>query len=200
VRPADGKLYGLVADGTVVTIALNGKATFKSRLNPPLFLPLNPRASVDFNPAADRMRIIFSDGQNLRANVDTGELLTDTPLNYAPNPFVPPTTPLPVPQVTAAAYTNSAAGTAPASKGTLLFDIDDLTGAVFAQVPANGGTLNAVGGSLGIDPGQVGFDIATDRSGRNRALLINGRKLYNVGLTSGFAGRGVQIKGLRAGA
>jgi hypothetical protein len=89
VGPADGHLYGLVADGIVVLIACNGTATLKLRLNALPLLPLNPRASVDFNLSADRLRSIVSDGQNLRANVDTGELLTDTPLNYATSPVRP---------------------------------------------------------------------------------------------------------------
>lgn len=33
MRPADGLLYGLVEDGTVVTIAKDGKATMKSKLD-----------------------------------------------------------------------------------------------------------------------------------------------------------------------
>src|ERR1700754_1659081 len=33
VRPADGMLYGLVDDGTIVTIAKDGKATMKSKLD-----------------------------------------------------------------------------------------------------------------------------------------------------------------------
>jgi hypothetical protein len=33
VRPADGMLYGLVDDGTIVTIATDGKATTKSKLD-----------------------------------------------------------------------------------------------------------------------------------------------------------------------
>src|SRR5438034_3223411 len=33
VRPADGMLYGLVDDGTIVTIAMDGKATMKSKLD-----------------------------------------------------------------------------------------------------------------------------------------------------------------------
>jgi hypothetical protein len=197
VRPADGQLYGVVADGTVVTIDARAKATFKATLNPPPLLPLDARASVDFNPSADRLRIIFAnDGQNLRANVDTGELLTYAPLNYAPNPFglAPPT----VPQVIAAAYTNSAVGTAPGVKGTILFDVDDLSDAIFAQVPANAGTLNAVGGQIGISPGQIGFDIATDRRGRNTAWLIYGNRLYRPDLLSGLAGEGKRILGLTA--
>ncbi len=32
VRPADGLLYGLLEDGTVVTIAKDGQATVKSKL------------------------------------------------------------------------------------------------------------------------------------------------------------------------
>ena len=34
VRPADGMLYGLVDDGTIVTIATDGKATTKSSSTP----------------------------------------------------------------------------------------------------------------------------------------------------------------------
>ena len=71
VRPADGQLYGIVDNGAVVTIdPCNGKAQFKSQLAQTL--PAGVRASVDFNPSADRLRIIGSDGTNLRANVDDG--------------------------------------------------------------------------------------------------------------------------------
>jgi hypothetical protein len=197
VRPADGQLYGVVADGTVVTIDGRAKATFKTTLNPPPPLPLDPRASIDFNPSADRLRIIFSDGQNLRADVDLGTLTTDVALNYTqPNPFgVAAGT---IPQVIGAAYTNSAVGTIPGTKGTILFDIDDLSDAIYAQVPANGGVLNAVGNQLRISLGQIGFDIATDRGGRNTAWLINGNRLYRPDLLSGLAGEGKRIRGLTA--
>ena len=57
-------LYGLVADGTVVTIdPASGKATEKSKLD--AMMPSGMMATVDFNPVADRLRVIGSDGTNL---------------------------------------------------------------------------------------------------------------------------------------
>jgi Domain of unknown function (DUF4394) len=197
VRPADGKLYGIVDSGAVVTIdPRNGKALFKSQLSQTLLSGV--RASIDFNPSADRLRIVGSDGTNLRANVDDGVVILDTPLSFAPGPFVPAITPPTLPTVIAAAYTNSAVGTVPATKGTILFDIDDFSDAHYAQVPANGGVLNAVGGRLGISPGEIGFDIATSRGGTNVALLISNNRLYRVGLINGMVGKGVWIRGLNA--
>src|SRR6478735_6951846 len=63
VRPADNMLYGLTADGTVYTIATDGKATMKSKLE--MMLPDGVMATVDFNPVADRLRVIGSDGTSL---------------------------------------------------------------------------------------------------------------------------------------
>jgi hypothetical protein len=188
VRPFDGKLYGVFANGSVVTIApLSGTTTPK----PPLAQTLPPgvRASLDFNPAADRLRMIGSDGTNLRANVDDGTVTVDTPINLVqPNPFGGVT-----PSVIAAAYTNSVAGT----KATLLFDVDDATDALYLQIPPNAGALNAVGAQLGISPGQsFGFDIATTRGGTNIPWLINGNRLFQPGLLSGLAFRGKVVRGL----
>jgi hypothetical protein len=82
VRPADGMLYGVAADGAVVTIDVaTGKASPKSKLD--AMLPPGVTATVDFNPAADRLRIIGSDGTNLRANVDDGKVTKDGSLKYA---------------------------------------------------------------------------------------------------------------------
>jgi hypothetical protein len=82
VRPADGMLYGVTADGTVVTVdPMTGKAMEKSKLK--TMLPNGVTATVDFNPVADRLRIIGSDGTNLRANVDDGSVTTDSALKFA---------------------------------------------------------------------------------------------------------------------
>ena len=76
VRPADGMLYGVTGSGKVVTIDLStGAATEKSTLSE--MLPDGVSASVDFNPVADRLRIVGSDGTNLRANVDDGAVTVD---------------------------------------------------------------------------------------------------------------------------
>src|SRR5690349_7188181 len=53
VRPADGRLYGLTDAGQIVTLdATTGQATPVSRLSEPFMG--GGRATVDFNPVADR--------------------------------------------------------------------------------------------------------------------------------------------------
>ena len=77
VRPADGLLYGVSADGSVVTVdPTTGKAVMKAKLE--TMLAPGTMATIDFNPVADRLRIIGSDGTNLRANVDDGKVTKDS--------------------------------------------------------------------------------------------------------------------------
>jgi hypothetical protein len=184
VRPADGQLYGLTRNGAVVTIdPATGAAAPKSTLTQTV--PAGVRAAVDFNPAADRLRIVGRDRTNLRANVDTGDVTVDTDISFAqPNPFGGMT-----PAVVAVAYSNSVAG-APA---TLLWDIEDSTDALHLQLPPNDGVISAVGNKLGIVVSIVGFDIETLPNGVNRGWLIKGNVLYQLGLVSGkvMAGRPV---------
>ena len=76
VRPADGMLYGIAADGSIVTIdAKTGQATMKSKLTE--MLKAGVTATVDFNPAADRLRVMGSDGTSHRINVDDGKVTVD---------------------------------------------------------------------------------------------------------------------------
>jgi Domain of unknown function (DUF4394) len=189
VRPFDRQLYGVVSDGSVVTINPgNGSAVMKSTLQ--VTLPAGVRATCDFNPAVDRLRMIGSDGTNLAANVDDGTVTPGTAINFAaPNPFGGTT-----PSVIGGAYSNSVAG----AKATLLWDIDDATDALYLQIPPANGTLNPVGNQLGIQPDQIGFDIQTRSNGMNVAWLINGNLLYRLGLVSGLAGVGKPIMGLQA--
>lgn len=192
VRPADGNLYGVDTAGVVYVINPdNGIATVRS-----LFAPTfsrDVRWSVDFNPAADRLRIIGNNGSNFRGDVDCGAcmLTVDTAINYAlPNPFGGVN-----PEVIAAAYSNNLPGTPP-PPATLLWDIDNTTDALHLQLPPNNGTLNAVGNRLGINPGNVGFDIETRANGNNQAWLLNGRVLYRLGLVSGIAENPRAVQGL----
>jgi Domain of unknown function (DUF4394) len=188
VRPADGQLYGVVSDGSVVVInPENGSTMPKSTLTQTL--PAGVRGTFDFNPAADRLRMIGGDGTNLRANVDDGTVTEDTDINFVqPNPFRGTT-----PRVIAGAYSNNVAG----ARATLLWDIDDATDALYLQIPPNNGTLNPVGNQLGIQPGVIGFDIETGPDGVNRAWLISGNVLYQVGLVSGLALDRRPVSGLR---
>lgn len=176
IRPADGMLYGLVADGTVVTIdPTSAKATVKSKLD--TMLPSGAVATVDFNPAADRLRVIGSDGTNLRANVDDGKVTKDGQLKFADGDMHKSQTP----KIVAGAYTNSVKG----AKETALFDID-ATGAMVKQAPPNDGVLNTVG-MLGIPGEGVAFDIVSDGNGANEGWLMAGETLYKVDLATGKA-------------
>jgi hypothetical protein len=130
LRVADGKLYGLDADGSVVTIdPVTGKTSPKSQLQ--TTPPSGVRVNIDFNPVVDRLRIVGEDGTNLRANVDDGTVTVDAKLNF---PMPPPGSPDPgTPNVLAAAYTNNFKGTT----ATLLYDIT-ARDILFVQVPPNG--------------------------------------------------------------
>ena len=90
---------------------------------------------VDFNPAADRLRVISDTGQNLRHNpVAGGATLVDGTLAYTPG--------TPATGLTAAAYTNNDLN---AATGTTLVDLDTTKNQAAQQVPANDGTLLLAG-------------------------------------------------------
>src|SRR5262249_4750714 len=140
VRPADGLIYGVAADGAIVTIeAKPGQATAKSKLSE----TLKPGvvATVDFNPVADRMRLMGSDGTSLRVNVDDGKVTVDGSHKYKEgDPNAGKT-----PKIVAGAYTNSFKG----AQATALYNVDAATGALVTQNPPNEGVLNTLG-TLGI--------------------------------------------------
>jgi len=183
-RVQDGKLYGVGTGGGVYTIDPNtAQATFVNQLSVALD-PLATSFAVDFNPAADRLRILSDRGQNLRHNVNAGGVTaTDAPLTIAAGANVVTAT-----GVTAAAYTNNDLA---ASTGTTLYDVATMQDQVVVQSPPNGipggVAANLVpSGSLGVDAGAAaGLDIYT--------VVVNGVAVDNlsfgvltVGGASGF--------------
>ena len=184
VRPADGALYGLSSDGTIYTIAMDGKATMKSKLES--MLPAGVMATVDFNPVADRLRIIGSDGTSLRVNVDDGKVTKDGNLKYSDSDASKGKTP----KVVAGAYTNSVKG----AKETTLYDIDMTAGALVKQAPPNDGTLNTVG-MLGAQVANIAFDISSDGA-KNEGWAMADGQLWSVDLMSGKATSVGKIEGL----
>jgi Domain of unknown function (DUF4394)/PQQ-like domain len=178
VRPSDSKLYGVTADGVIVTIdAKTGKWEKKSQLSEKL--PAGAMITVDFNPVADRMRILTSTGMSLRVNVDDGKATVDGSLKYAETDAGKGKTPM----VTAGGYSNSCAGT----KETALYNIDQGTGSLVRQAPPNDGILNTIG-SLGAKlEGAIAFDVWTDCKGMNTGWLLAGGTLHTVDLTTGAA-------------
>lgn len=185
VRPSDNMLYALAADGTVYTVAMDGKATKKSKLE--TMLKPGVWATVDFNPAADRLRVMGSDGTSLRVNVDDGKVITDGSHKYADGDASKGKTP----KVGAGAYTNSVKG----AKQTDLFNIDLATGALVKQVPPNDGVLNTVG-MLGASPKMVAFDIWSDGS-KNEAWAMTGADLWSIDLQTGKATKAATIEGVK---
>ncbi len=185
VRPADGMLYAVVSDGSVVTIdPASGKATPKSKLD--AMLAAGTVATVDFNPVADRLRIIGSDGTNLRANVDDGKVTKDGQLKFAETDTMKGK----AAKVVAGAYTNSMKG----AKETALFDID-ASGTLLKQAPPNDGVLNTVG-ALGMPGEGIAFDILSDGKGGNQAWAMAGDTLYRVDLATGKGEAAGKIAGL----
>ena len=186
IRPKDGLLYGISSAGRIVTIdPASGVVAVKATLSAdaadtsaPYTAIAGASFAVDFNPVADRLRVIGNTGQSLRINVDTGATTTDSAVNRAGGV---------VPAVTAAAYTNSYAGTA----ATALYDIDIATASLALQNPPNDGTLVNVG-SLGVAvAGDVGFDIAGGANGLALAALRTAptgpSSLYRIDLATGAA-------------
>ena len=186
VRPADGMLYGVAGDGTIWTVdAKTGQATMKSKMSQ----TLKPGviATVDFNPVADRLRVMGSDGTSLRVNVDDGMVTVDGSHKYKDGDVNAGKTP----KVVAGAYINSKKGT----QATALYNIDATTGALVTQAPPNDGILNTVG-PLGMAvTGPVGFNIVADGEGNN-AWLATGGTLYSVDLKTGKAAMVGKIQGL----
>ena len=187
VRPADGMLYGVAGDGTIVTIdPKSGQATMKSKMSETLKPGVG--ASVDFNPVADRLRVMGSDGTSLRVNVDDGKATVDGSHKYKDgDPNAGKT-----PKVVAGAYTNSWKG----AKATALYNIDAATGTLVTQAPPNDGVLNTVG-PLGMTvSGPVAFNIVSTGEDKNDGWLVAGGALYSVDLKTGKAAMIGKIEGL----
>ena len=177
VRPQNGVLYGLGVNATADTATLYaiapgaGTAT-ATAVGGPITLtaadgttvvdlpdPATAGYGVDFNPAADRVRVVTSTGLNFRVNPNTGAAFdTDTGTNGTqadPN-LNDGATPTPAPAAaSAAAYTNNT----PRGTGTTLYVLDSATDTLFIQGAAapgpNGGVLS---GGLGVTLGGTALD------------------------------------------
>ena len=179
-RPANATLYAIGSDSKLYTInTLTGSATFASTLSIPLE---GDSFGVDFNPFADRLRVVSSTGQNLRINVTDGIALLDGTLNILPG-----TMPVTAKGANGAAYTNSFVGLT-AGTQTVLFDIDSQTDKLFRQDPPNAGGLVDLG-TLGIDIDKSnGFDIGGVTQKGYGLFTVGGvTNLYNVNLGTGAA-------------
>ena len=176
-RAADSRLYGVGDRGGIYTVEPSGQATSVGRMT---IAPEGTNFGVDFNPAADALRVVSDTGQNLRQPMATTPLpatVADTQLTYP---------------AAGAAYTNN--DTDP-NTATTLYDLDTTLDQIALQSPANSGLL-APTGKLTVNAGpSVGFDIYSTSTGGSitgqqafATLPVNGQHgLYRITLFSGKA-------------
>jgi hypothetical protein len=202
-RVARGELYALGSSGRVFRVdTASGQLTPVG--NEKFAQPLNGgQFGFDFNPAADRIRIVSDTRQNLRAHPDTGALVDASPdapglqadgtLHYAAGDANEKVTP----RVLAAGYTYNKDN----EKLTTNYAIDAATGALVRQgsiegeqpvVSPNLGKLYTVG-SLGVAGlTDAHFDIA-DLNNAAFAVLGTAKdasaQFYEIDLKTGKATR-----------
>lgn len=173
-RVQNGLLYGVGNAGGVYLIdTANAVATLVNRLS--VALDGSTSYGVDFNPAADRLRITSSKGQNLRHNVNAnGITIADGTLNYTPG-----VTAL---GIVGSAYTNNDLD---ANTATTLYALDSTLDQIALQSPPNNGTLAATG-KLTLDASAVaGFDIySTVRNG----VTVDVQALASIKTADGSTG------------
>jgi hypothetical protein len=181
-RPSDAALYALATSGNLYLVDVtSARAVLRSTLTADSADTTSPFVALDgevfgvnFNPVADRLRIVSNTGQNLRINVDTGATTTDGALNPG------------TPSVTAAAYSNSFA----AACRTRLYVIDTSTSKLLLQDPPNSGTLTEIGdlGAASRGAAWAGFEIVAQSDGTSQALALlpkdGGATIYDIDLTN----------------
>lgn len=189
-RVAYGVLFGLSNQGQLYQINTTDGSLTKVGTALPAGTLTDAAYGFDFNPAADRIRVVNVQGQNLRLHPETGALVfTDPKLHYAADDVNANKQPA----IVAAAYTYNQQN----EKLTTNYAIDLAQGTLVTQgsiegqepaVSPNTGTLFTVG-SLGLAAlSDVAFDISDLRNIGLLAVSKQGAavsSLYQVDLASG---------------
>ncbi|MEY3253708.1 MAG: hypothetical protein RL227_2681, partial [Pseudomonadota bacterium] len=185
-RVARGVLYGVTSAGRLVTVDTTTGAVTPVGSAPAVALQ-GSRFGVDFNPAADRVRVVSETGQNLRLHPDTGALAATDPALAAA------TTGGPAPRLAGAGYTYNKKN----DKLTTNYALDIGRGWLVTQgsveaaepvVSPNTGRIFDVGalGTGAVD--DAAFDIADTDNAALAALRQDGRtRLYRIDLATGRA-------------
>lgn len=175
--PVSGLLHGIGSSGTLYRIdRMSGVAVVDAVPQ----MSMGTVQVMDFNPAADRLRVFSAGDLNYRLTpsvgtggpngANVGLVTADGTLMFAGG--------TPNPNLVAAAYTNNFDGTA----STTLYSIDADLDALIIHSGAPQFSMLASVGALGVDVGQdVGFDISVS----GQAFVSNGNSLYTIDLTTG---------------
>ncbi|MDZ7920310.1 DUF4394 domain-containing protein [Rhodoferax sp.] len=190
-RIAKGVLFALSSAGHLYTLDVPSGAL--KRVGSGAGVALQGSSfGVDFNPVADRVRVVSNTGNNLRLHPDTGALAaTDPALAYAPGDVQAGQ----MPEVVAAGYTYNKKD----EKLTTNYAIDRRSGTLLTQgsvegmqpvVSPNTGQLRTVG-PLGTGPLlDAAMDIADVTGAAFTAVRTASQattKLYTIDLSSGKA-------------
>lgn len=153
IEPSSGvilRVSTLVTEGTTTQIVLSDASY-----------------TIDFNPVVDRLRVIGSNGSNLRVDVSTGDTLTDTNIQSGNT-------------ITGAAYEDSFSS---AGRGTQLFTLDSSMDRVNLQNPPNDGTQSSPKSLLGSTNVESinGYDINPSNNTGLALLTVGGsQQFYNI--------------------
>ena len=195
-RPLTGQLFALgivdvvgVDSSQIYTI--NTSTAAATAVGTPFTTTLSDTAvyGYDFNPVPDRIRIVNTDNQNVRARPDTGAFVSaDGTLAYDAADVNAAADP----NVVASAYTHSQAN----ATSTTLYGIDRNLGILVRQgspdsapITPNIGTLFTVG-SLGVtlSSDAASFDIRGGAGASFASLEVGGvTGLYTINVTTGAA-------------
>lgn len=188
IRPSSGDLYGVGNGGGVYIIdPADQTAENVGTLSVPL---AGEQFGVDFNPAADALRIVSDTSQNLRVTFSGPAVATTVADGSLNSGAVPP---VPVTGVSGAAYTNNDNS---ALTGTSLLDVNPVVRNLAVQAPANQGSLSPVGNLRRNFGPDTSFDVFSRTNARgvtidNAGYAVSDRGtsqlLWRVNLTTGQA-------------
>ncbi|MDL2343361.1 DUF4394 domain-containing protein [Deinococcus sp. MIMF12] len=200
VRNTDNRLYAMSDTGKLYRLdPATGALTADGSS---LTAGITPVA-IDFNPAANRLRVLAETDRNFRLTLNAAPVPTASPAGTVTDDgmlmYVGGT---PNPNLVAAAYTNSfnnsAAGAINAGTMTTLYSVDaDQDTLVIHSVGPQFSTLAPVG-KLGVDAmkGMTGFDIAGADMAYLSVSMGGNTMLYTVNLTTGAATSRSTVSGL----
>ncbi|RYD20727.1 MAG: DUF4394 domain-containing protein [Verrucomicrobiaceae bacterium] len=178
-RGANNRLYGMTSSGAASTINTSNGVLTSVFAN--TSIPITGGVtSFDFNPVADRFRVVGGGINNYRVFPDGLAMPAGTVVGGAADGTF--ATPASV-TLLDVAYTNPFNNTSTGM--TTLFSIGS-NSVLYTHPAAGGPTFNMVSaiGSLGIT---VGSDIAFDIDSTGTGWLVDGTSLYTVNLTTGLA-------------
>ncbi len=175
-RPMNNGLYGLGSTGRLYSIDMTtGAAT---QIGNAVGLT-GTSFGVDFNPVADRLRVVSDADQNLRINPNDAMVTTDGSLHYGagdPNESQNP-------NVVASAYSNNFIG----ATMTTRYGIDSARDILVMKNPPNDGTLWTIG-PLGVDFSDTSaFDMLDDGSSYASSAGAASSTVYRVNPATGSA-------------